>query len=82
MKDVHLVPYILPNILAIANSVSPDKFAVAVLPGLTPLFALKDPPQVMLTLLDNLELLQSKTGKDIFKSRKASSSYRAFPATI
>jgi SCY1-like protein 2 len=70
MKDVNLIPYILPNVLAISNNLSPTKFTDIVLPGLTPLFALRDPPQVMLTLLSNLTLLQNKTAKETFKTRE------------
>ena len=69
MKDVHLIPFILPNILAISTNLLAGKFTSLVLPGLVPLFALKDPPQIMLTLLDNLDLLQSKTDKNTFKNR-------------
>lgn len=70
MKDVNLISSILPNILAISRSLSPSKFGSLALPGLKPLFALKDPPQVTLTLLDNLNLLQEKTEKGVFKDRE------------
>ncbi|KAJ3780298.1 hypothetical protein GGU10DRAFT_417412, partial [Lentinula aff. detonsa] len=59
----HLLPYILPNVFAIANSLSSSQFASMVLPSLTPLFAVKEPPANMLTLLDNLPMLQNKTQK-------------------
>jgi len=68
MKDTQLLPYLLPNIFAIANIISANQFASLVLPKLKPLFALKDPPQCMLTLLDNLTMLQEKTEKKIFQS--------------
>ncbi|KAL5490200.1 PPK32 [Sanghuangporus weigelae] len=67
MKDTHLLPYILPNVFAISKSLSPTQFASVVLPSLKPLFALKEPPQNMITLLDNLSLLQSKTDKAVFR---------------
>ncbi|KAL5533231.1 PPK32 [Sanghuangporus sanghuang] len=67
MKDTHLLPYILPNVFAISKSLSPTQFASVVLPSLKPLFALKEPPQNMITLLDNLSLLQSKTDKAMFR---------------
>lgn len=70
MKDTHLLPSILPNVFLISKTVSPTHFASAVLPSLKPLFAIKEPPQNMLTLLDNLTLLQEKTDKAIFKERK------------
>ncbi|KAF5386880.1 hypothetical protein D9615_001686 [Tricholomella constricta] len=67
MKDTHLLPYILPNVFAISTMLSPAQFASAVLPSLKPLFSIKEPPQNMLTLLDNLGMLQSKTEKNVFR---------------
>ncbi|KAH8829604.1 other/SCY1 protein kinase [Flagelloscypha sp. PMI_526] len=69
MKDTHLLPYILPNVFAIATSLSPSQFANLVLPSLKPLFAVKEPPQNMMTLLDNLTMLQNKTDKAVFKEQ-------------
>lgn len=67
MKDTHLLPYILPNVFAISQILSPSQFASLVLPSLKPLFAIKEPPQNMITLLDNLQMLQSKTEKAVFR---------------
>ncbi|KAI1787884.1 other/SCY1 protein kinase [Ganoderma leucocontextum] len=67
MKDTHLLPYILPNIFAISQILSATQFAALVLPSLKPLFAIKEPPQNMLTLLDNLRMLQDKTEKPVFR---------------
>ncbi|OSD01672.1 kinase-like protein [Trametes coccinea BRFM310] len=67
MKDTHLLPYILPNIFAISQILSATQFASLVLPSLKPLFAIKEPPQNMLTLLDNLQMLQEKTEKPVFR---------------
>lgn len=69
MKDTHLLPYILPNVFAISQILSPSQFASMVLPSLKPLFAIKEPPQNMLTLLDNLQMLQAKTEKPVFRER-------------
>lgn len=69
MKDIQLLPYILPNVFAISEILSPQQFASLVLPGLKPLFVLKEPPQNMVTLLDNLKMLQSKTEKAVFRER-------------
>ncbi|KAF8630424.1 hypothetical protein AX15_002972 [Amanita polypyramis BW_CC] len=69
MKDTHLLPYILPNVFSISNSLSAAQFASMVLPSLRPLFAVKEPPQNMLTLLDNLSMLQSKTEKVVFREQ-------------
>ncbi|CCM03862.1 uncharacterized protein FIBRA_06012 [Fibroporia radiculosa] len=67
MKDTQLLPYILPNIFAISQILSSSQFATLVLPSLKPLFAIKEPPQNMLTLLDNLQMLQDKTEKVVFR---------------
>ncbi|KAJ3537392.1 hypothetical protein NMY22_g5608 [Coprinellus aureogranulatus] len=67
MKDTHLLPYILPNVFVISQALTPPQFASLVLPSLKPLFSIKEPPQNMLTLLDNLGMLQSKTEKLVFK---------------
>ncbi|KAG6332892.1 hypothetical protein ID866_6199 [Astraeus odoratus] len=69
MKDTHLLPYILPNVFAISNILSSSQFAQLVLPSLKPLFTVKDPPQNMLTLLENLEMLQGKTDKVVFREQ-------------
>lgn len=71
MKDTHLLPYILPNVFSIATVLSPAQFASLVLPSLKPLFVVKEPPQNMLTLLDNLLMLQNKTDKNTFREREA-----------
>ncbi|KAI9452325.1 other/SCY1 protein kinase [Russula earlei] len=67
MKDTQLLPYILPNVFSIATIITPQQFASLVLPSLKPLFAIKEPPQNMLTLLDNLTTLQEKTEKAVFR---------------
>lgn len=69
MKDTHLLPYILPNVFAISNVLTASQFASLVLPSLKPLFVIKEPPQNMLTLLDNLHLLQEKTEKTVFREQ-------------
>ncbi|KAF5373040.1 hypothetical protein D9758_001726 [Tetrapyrgos nigripes] len=68
MKDTHLLPYILPNVFAISSALSATQFASLVLPSLKPLFVLKEPPANMLTLLDNLTMLQSKTERGVFRT--------------
>ncbi|KAF8495373.1 kinase-like domain-containing protein [Gautieria morchelliformis] len=77
MKDTHLLPSILPNVFLISKTLSPAQFATIVLPSLKPMFAIKEPPQNMLTLLDNLTLLQEKTDKATFKEHVLSLVYNA-----
>ncbi|KAL1410897.1 Protein kinase domain-containing protein ppk32 [Vanrija albida] len=66
MKDPYLLAFILPNVFEISKSLSKEEFAT-VLPKLQPLFALKDPMQNMLTLLENLTLFEEKTSPQVFR---------------
>lgn len=50
MKDPYLLPFLLPNVFEISKTLNKDEFA-QVLPKLQPLFAMKDPPQNMLSEL-------------------------------
>lgn len=50
MKDPYLLPFLLPNVFEISKTLSKDEFS-QVLPKLQPLFAMKDPPQNMLSEL-------------------------------
>ncbi len=51
MKDPYLLPFLLPNVFEISKNLDKTEFGV-VLPKLQPLFALKDPPQNMLSAWD------------------------------
>ncbi|WRT65846.1 uncharacterized protein IL334_002797 [Kwoniella shivajii] len=66
MKDPYLLPFILPNVFEISKGLNKDEFSI-VLPKLQPLFALKDPPQNMLTLLEHLSLFEEKTTPPVFR---------------
>ncbi|KAG8917588.1 hypothetical protein FRC00_013429 [Tulasnella sp. 408] len=68
MKDPLLLSSILPNVFNISSNLDPAQFQALVLPSLKPLFAIKDPPIVMMVLLENLEILQGKTSKQCFKA--------------
>lgn len=50
MKDPYLLPFLLPNVFEISKTLNKEEFA-QVLPKLQPLFAMKDPPQNMLSKL-------------------------------
>jgi len=66
MKDPLLLPSILPNVFNISSALDATQFQELVLPSLKPLFALRDPPQNMIVLLENLGELQQKTSKIVF----------------
>jgi SCY1-like protein 2 len=73
MKDPLLLPSILPNIFNISSTLDATQFQTLVLPSLKPLFAIKEPPQNMITLLENLKALQEKTAKSVFRQGELSS---------
>ena len=75
MKDPLLLPSILPNVFNISTTLDASQFQQLVLPSLRPLFAVRDPPQNMIVLLENLTELQKKTAKNVFRSGKPFSAY-------
>jgi SCY1-like protein 2 len=68
MKDPLLLPSILPNVFTIAEKLTPAEFASTVLPALKPLFVVRDPPQNVLAMLDNLSMIQGKTTPAVFRA--------------
>ena len=75
MKDPLLLPSILPNVFNISATLDASQFQQLVLPSLQPLFAVRDPPQNMIVLLENLTELQKKTAKNVFRSGKLFRAY-------
>src|SRR5258708_20356337 len=72
MKDPLLLPSILPNVFNISAILDANQFQQVVLPSLKPLFLIKDPPQNMIVLLENLSELQKKTAKNVFRTGQPS----------
>ncbi|KAI9617540.1 hypothetical protein H4Q26_012838 [Puccinia striiformis f. sp. tritici PST-130] len=62
-----LLPFLLPNIFYIAQQMESEEFRSELLPHLTRLFAIKDPPQNILILLDNLSVFQTKATPQVFR---------------
>ncbi|KAG1149001.1 hypothetical protein G6F37_002830 [Rhizopus arrhizus] len=67
LKDSQLLPYTIPNVFAIAYSLSQNEFCDLILPSLKPIFLVRDPPQNMIVLLEKLDILQSKTTRETFR---------------
>ncbi|POY75418.1 hypothetical protein BMF94_1488 [Rhodotorula taiwanensis] len=66
-RKANLVPFLLPNILHIAGKMSPDDFRLEVLPSLKPLFALKEPPQAVVALIESLPVFELKCAPAVFR---------------
>lgn len=80
MSDRSLLPFILPNVFHIARTLSSIEFTSSVLPRLQPLFAVQDPPQNQLMLLDQIELFVSKTSPPVFREGVTPLLYSALEA--
>lgn len=55
-----MVPFVLPNVLLIAEEITNEDFAECVLPDLIPVFAMKEPIQISMILMQKMELILSK----------------------
>ncbi|KAM0752408.1 kinase-like protein [Meredithblackwellia eburnea MCA 4105] len=66
-RKAGLVPFLLPNILYIAGKMDTDTFRTEALPQIKPLFAIKEPPQAVISLLDNLPLFIEKCTPAVFR---------------
>ena len=60
-KELDLTPFILPNIFHIGTDLENQDFQEYIFPGLKPLLAVTDPPQIPLIVIQNLHLMISKS---------------------
>ena len=67
-KEEDLVPFILPNIFHIGMDLEAIDFQSCVFPGLKPILQITDPPHVPLIMIQNLNLIISKTKLEEAKS--------------
>ncbi|XP_033731107.1 SCY1-like protein 2 [Pecten maximus] len=63
-----MVPFILPNVLQIAEQSSDDEYLSHILPLLKPMFKLREPPQIPLIFMQNMNLLLKKTPQSEIKN--------------
>jgi SCY1-like protein 2 len=66
MKDVYLLPFLLPDVFEICKTLTNDEFA-EVLPRVQPLFDLKDSAQTMLMLIESIPMFAQKTSPEVFR---------------
>ncbi|XP_074605507.1 SCY1-like protein 2 [Brevipalpus obovatus] len=55
-----MVPFVLPSVFQITQELSNDEFVESILPHLTVVFQMKEPIQIPVLLLQNMELLLNK----------------------
>ncbi|EJT45147.1 clathrin-coated vesicle protein [Trichosporon asahii var. asahii CBS 8904] len=68
MKDPYLLPFLLPNVFEISKTLNKEEFA-QVLPKLQPLFAMKDPPQNMLSKLPLIAVANLSSARQLVTVR-------------
>ncbi|KAK3104032.1 hypothetical protein FSP39_023820 [Pinctada imbricata] len=59
--NADMIPFVLPNLLLMAEQSSDKEYTSTILPHLIPLFRVKEPIQVLLIFMQNMNLLLKKT---------------------
>uniref|UniRef100_A0A669DWX6 SCY1 like pseudokinase 2 n=1 Tax=Oreochromis niloticus TaxID=8128 RepID=A0A669DWX6_ORENI len=79
-----MVPFVLPNVLLIAEECTKEEYVRLILPDLTPVFKQQEPIQVyrniLLIFLQKMDLLLTKTPPDDIKNSVLPMVYRALEA--
>uniref|UniRef100_T1JAW7 Protein kinase domain-containing protein n=1 Tax=Strigamia maritima TaxID=126957 RepID=T1JAW7_STRMM len=60
-RNIEMVPFVLPNVLLIAEDSTPKEFQRSILPDLKPIFKIEEPIQIMLIFLQKMDVLLTKT---------------------
>ncbi|XP_034829277.1 SCY1-like protein 2 [Maniola hyperantus] len=72
-----MVPFVLPNVLLIAENSSKDEYVKYILPVLKPVMLIQDPIQILLIFMQKMELLLKLTPGDEVKTDILPMLYRA-----
>ncbi|XP_047531256.1 SCY1-like protein 2 [Vanessa atalanta] len=72
-----MVPFVLPNVLLIAENSTKDEYIKYILPVLKPVMLIQDPIQILLIFMQKMELLLKLTPGDEVKSDILPMLYRA-----
>uniref|UniRef100_A0AAZ3S8S2 Protein kinase domain-containing protein n=1 Tax=Oncorhynchus tshawytscha TaxID=74940 RepID=A0AAZ3S8S2_ONCTS len=75
-----MVPFILPNVLLIAEECTKDEYVRLILPDLSPVFKQQEPVQILLIFLQKMDLLLTKTPPEDIKNSVLPMVYRALEA--
>lgn len=72
-----MIPFVLPNILQIAEQASEKDYTILILPELIPMFKITAPVQILLIFMQNMSLLLKKTPASDIKTHVLPMIYRA-----
>uniref|UniRef100_A0A8C7JDS3 SCY1 like pseudokinase 2 n=1 Tax=Oncorhynchus kisutch TaxID=8019 RepID=A0A8C7JDS3_ONCKI len=75
-----MVPFVLPNVLLIAEECTKDEYVRLILPDLSPVFKQQEPVQILLIFLQKMDLLLTKTPPEDIKNSVLPMVYRALEA--
>ncbi|XP_027741633.1 SCY1-like protein 2 isoform X2 [Empidonax traillii] len=75
-----MVPFVLPNVLLIAEECTKEEYVRLILPDLGPVFKQQEPIQILLIFLQKMDLLLTKTPADEIKNSVLPMVYRALEA--
>ncbi|XP_034019199.1 SCY1-like protein 2 isoform X2 [Thalassophryne amazonica] len=75
-----MVPFVLPNVLLIAEECTKEEYIRLILPELTPVFKQQEPIQILLIFLQKMDLLLTKTPSEDIKNSVLPMVYRALEA--
>uniref|UniRef100_A0A3P8VA10 SCY1 like pseudokinase 2 n=1 Tax=Cynoglossus semilaevis TaxID=244447 RepID=A0A3P8VA10_CYNSE len=75
-----MVPFVLPNVLLIAEECTKDEYVRLIMPDLTPVFKQQEPVQILLIFLQKMDLLLTKTPAEDIKNSVLPMVYRALEA--
>lgn len=75
-----MVPFVLPNVLLIAEECTKEEYIKLILPDLTPVFKQQEPIQILLIFLQKMDLLLTKTPAEDIKNSVLPMVYRALEA--
>uniref|UniRef100_A0A8C9YUG4 SCY1 like pseudokinase 2 n=1 Tax=Sander lucioperca TaxID=283035 RepID=A0A8C9YUG4_SANLU len=75
-----MVPFVLPNVLLIAEECTKEEYIRLIMPELTPVFKQQEPVQILLIFLQKMDLLLTKTPSEDIKNSVLPMVYRALEA--
>ncbi|XP_048886865.1 SCY1-like protein 2 isoform X2 [Brienomyrus brachyistius] len=75
-----MVPFVLPNVLLIAEECTKEEYQRLIMPDLTPVFKQQEPVQILLIFLQKMDLLLTKTPPEDIKNSVLPMVYRALEA--
>ncbi|CAH1256604.1 SCYL2 [Branchiostoma lanceolatum] len=77
-----MIPFVLPNVLLIADDCSNEEYTRLVLPQLKQVFKVSEPVQIVIILLQKMDLLLSKTPSQDVKDHVLPMVYRAMESSM